>query len=198
MEHARDACAVGVGFHIIGDGKDFFDIDPIELIDRENVATNEFQGGTPLGAVTSQRLLVLSTCYSNLWLRKSSRADRRLRNCRRRGTCAGMILLSSTIQSINLQPLGIMDFTVNRNAHGRQIDSFSAYLHLDFSDNTDFHTVFIRAPKIKRVGSNFKILATYKKEPVMITDGRHFVTTFHPEIGTDIRIHSYIMEQFNA
>ena len=41
-------------------------------------------------------------------------------------------------------------------------------------------------------------LATYKKEPVMITDGRHFVTTFHPEIGTDIRIHNYIIEQFNA
>ena len=114
------------------------------------------------------------------------------------GTCAGMILLSSTNESKNLRPLGIMDFTVTRNAYGRQIDSFSAYLHLDFSEDTDFHTVFIRAPKFKKVGCNFKILATYKKEPDMITDGRHFATTFHPEIGTDIRIHNYIMEQFNA
>ena len=114
------------------------------------------------------------------------------------GTCAGMILLSSTNESKNLRPLGIMDFTVNRNAYGRQIDSFSAYLHLDFSEDTDFHTVVIRAPRIKKVGSNFKILASYKKEPVMITDGRHFATTFHPENGTDIRIHNYIMDQFNA
>ena len=76
------------------------------------------------------------------------------------GTCAGMILLSSTKESKNLRPLGIMDFSVNRNAYGRQIESFSADLHLDFSDNTDFHAVFIRAPKIS------KILATSAMNPL--------------------------------
>ena len=64
------------------------------------------------------------------------------------GTCAGMILLSSNKESKNLRPLGIMDFTVNRNAYGRQIESFSDYLQLDFSDARDFHAVFIRAPKV--------------------------------------------------
>ena len=114
------------------------------------------------------------------------------------GTCAGMILLSSTNVSNNLQPLEIMDFTVNRNAYGRQIESFSDDFQLDFCDDTNFHGVFIRAPKISKIGRGIKILANYKKQPVMITDGRHFATTFHPEIGSDIRIHNYFMEQINA
>ena len=114
------------------------------------------------------------------------------------GTCAGMILLSSTNVSKNLQPLDIMDFTVNRNAYGRQIESFSDDFQLDFCDDKNFHGVFIRAPKISKMGKSIKILAKYKKQPVMITDGRHFVTTFHPEIGSDVRIHNYFMEQINA
>ena len=114
------------------------------------------------------------------------------------GTCAGMILLSTTNESINLQPLGIMDFAVNRNAYGRQIQSFSDNVQLDFCDDVDFQGVFIRAPKVSKMGKNIKILAKYKKEPVMITDGRHFVTSFHPEIGSDIRIHNYFIEQINA
>ena len=114
------------------------------------------------------------------------------------GTCAGMILLSSNKESNNLSPLGIMDFTVNRNAYGRQIDSFTDSLKLNFSNGIDFHGVFIRAPKVLKIGKNIKILATYNKQPVMITDGRHFVTSFHPEIGNDIRVHSYFMEQINA
>ena len=114
------------------------------------------------------------------------------------GTCAGMILLSSTNGSKNLHPLGIMDFTVNRNAYGRQIESFSDDLQLDFSDDTDFHAVFIRAPKVSKIGKNIKILAKYKKQPVMITDGQHFATSFHPEMGTDFRIHNYFMELINA
>ena len=114
------------------------------------------------------------------------------------GTCAGMILLSSTNVSNNLQPLEIMDFTVNRNAYGRQIESFSDDFQLDFCDDENFHGVFIRAPKISKMGKSIKILAKYKKQPVMIRDGRHFATTFHPEMGTDIRIHNYFMEQINA
>ena len=51
---------------------------------------------------------------------------------------------------------------------------------------------------MSNLGKGIKILATYKKEPVMISEGRHFATTFHPEIGNDVRIHKYIMEQINA
>jgi 5'-phosphate synthase pdxT subunit len=114
------------------------------------------------------------------------------------GTCAGMILLSSTNELNNLKPLGVMDFKAERNAYGRQMNSFSGNLHLEIDNSANFKALFIRAPKVSNIGKGIKILATYKNHPVMITDGRHFATTFHPEIGNDIRIHKYIMEQINA
>ena len=80
------------------------------------------------------------------------------------GTCAGMILLSSNNESKNLQPLGIMDFTINRNAYGKQIESFSDDLQLDFCDDTDFHAVFIRAPKISKIGKSIFSLYLYQKK----------------------------------
>ena len=113
------------------------------------------------------------------------------------GTCAGMILLSSTKEANNLKPLGVMDFKTKRNAYGRQVNSFSGNLHLEFDNSNNFKALFIRAPKVSNLEKGIKILATYKKEPVMISDGRHIATTFHPEIGNDVRIHKYIMEQIN-
>ena len=113
------------------------------------------------------------------------------------GTCAGMIMLSSSDTSDNLYPLGLMDFTVIRNGWGRQIHSFSDNLELVF-DEDNFHGVFIRAPKVSKIGKDLKILATYKNNPVMFTDGRHFVCSFHPEIVSDSRIHEYFINQINA
>ena len=113
------------------------------------------------------------------------------------GTCAGMILLSSSEKATNLKPLSIMDFKVDRNAFGRQVDSFSGNLCLEFDNTDSFHGLFIRAPKISKLGKGIKILATYKKQPAMITNGRHFATTFHPEIGGDCRIHEHIMGKIN-
>ena len=114
------------------------------------------------------------------------------------GTCAGMILLSSTKESNNLKPLGVMDFKTERNAYGRQVNSFSGNLHLEIDNTDNFKALFIRAPKVSNIGKGINILATYKNHPVMVTDGRHFATTFHPEFGTDVRIHRYIMEQIDA
>ena len=113
------------------------------------------------------------------------------------GTCAGMILLSSSEMTTNLNPLSIMDFKVDRNAFGRQVDSFSGNLCLEFDNTDSFKGLFIRAPKITKLGKGIKILATYKKQPVMITDGRHFATTFHPEMGGDCRIYEYIIGKIN-
>ena len=103
-----------------------------------------------------------------------------------------MILLSSSEKATNLKPLSIMDFKVDRNAFGRQVDSFSGNLCLEFDNTDSFKGLFIRAPKISKLGK-----ATYKKQPVMITNGRHFATTFHPEIGGDSRIHEHIMGKIN-
>jgi len=113
------------------------------------------------------------------------------------GTCAGMILLSSSEEENNLKPLSIMDFEVDRNAFGRQLYSFSGKLCLEFDDLDSFEGLFIRAPKISQIGKGIKILATYNKQPVMITNGKHFATTFHPEIGNDYRIHKYIMDKIS-
>ena len=113
------------------------------------------------------------------------------------GTCAGMILLSSTKESNNLKPLGVMDFKTERNAYGRQVNSFSGNLHLEIDNTDNFKALFIRAPKVSNIGKGINILATYKNHPVMVTDGRHFATTFHPEIGNDVRIHEYFTNQID-
>ena len=114
------------------------------------------------------------------------------------GTCAGMIMLSSNSKSKNLEPLCLMDFYVERNAWGRQVNSFSDKLKLQFDRKNDFRGVFIRAPKVTKLGNNLKVLATYNNEPVMITDGKHYVCSFHPEIGSDNRIHAYYLKQIHV
>ena len=114
------------------------------------------------------------------------------------GTCAGMIMLSSNSQSKNLEPLCLMDFYVERNAWGRQVNSFSDKLKLQFDRKKDFMGVFIRAPKITKLGKYLKVLATYNDEPVMMTDGTHYACSFHPELGLDNRIHAYYLKQIHA
>ena len=114
------------------------------------------------------------------------------------GTCAGLIMLSSSEQSKNLNPLTVMDITVERNAWGRQIHSFKGKLKLEFDNQSHFDGIFIRAPKIWNMGININVLATYKNQPVMITDGQHYVCSFHPEIGSDMRIHKYYLKQIDG
>ena len=109
------------------------------------------------------------------------------------GTCAGMIMLSTTVPTDNMIPLNIMDFQVERNAWGAQIHSFSEDIYLDFDKDRSFHAVFIRAPKISRIGKGLQVLSTYDNEPVLVSDGMHIVSAFHPEIGNDFRIHEYFI-----
>jgi len=111
------------------------------------------------------------------------------------GTCAGMIMLSTSMPNKNMSPLNIMDFHLERNAWGRQVDSFSANINLNFDENRPFHAVFIRAPKISYIGKDVHILATFDDEPVLLTNGMHIVSSFHPEIGEDYRIHEYFINK---
>ena len=113
------------------------------------------------------------------------------------GTCAGMIMLSSTDSTDNMIPLNLMDFQIKRNAWGRQIHSFSANIILDFDSNRAFHAVFIRAPKISSVGKDVQVLSTYNNEPALLGNGMHLASVFHPEIGNDFRIHEYFINQVN-
>ena len=116
------------------------------------------------------------------------------------GTCAGAILLASEVTHPAQQSLGLMDLTVERNAYGRQIDSRVAQVTLetDFTQRTesgDLEAVFIRAPIIRRIGANATVLASYEGDPVLVEQGRHLVATFHPELGSDSRVHELFISK---
>jgi len=109
------------------------------------------------------------------------------------GTCAGAILLASEIIGNEQPKLGLIDISVARNAYGRQIDSFETDLEID-GFNKNFHSIFIRAPIIRKIRNGVKILAKHKKEPVLLRNGRILISTFHPEMTDDTRIHEYFIK----
>jgi 5'-phosphate synthase pdxT subunit len=102
------------------------------------------------------------------------------------GTCAGAILLAHSVTRPAQPSLDLIDIDVERNAYGRQIDSRIARVQ---EGANEMEAVFIRAPRILRVGPGGNILATYNGDPVWVEQGRHMVTTFHPELTADSRVH---------
>jgi len=110
------------------------------------------------------------------------------------GTCAGAILLASEVSNPPQPSLGLMDISVERNAYGRQLESRIARLHPQGLDG-DLEAVFIRAPIIRRVGENARVLATYQGDPVLVEQGPHLVATFHPELTEDTRIHRMFLSK---
>ena len=110
------------------------------------------------------------------------------------GTCAGAILLASEVLNPHQRSLGLLDIDVERNAYGRQLDSRIARLNPEGLEG-DLEAVFIRAPIIRRVGDQVKVLASYQGDPVLVEQGRHLVATFHPELTDDPRIHRMFLEK---
>lgn len=114
------------------------------------------------------------------------------------GTCAGMILLATEVINSIVPTLKKMDITVERNAFGRQTESFATNLTVTLKRSThDFHSVFIRAPRIKKWGSDVKILAKLDDEPVLVQQGKCLAATFHPELTDDPLIHLYFINHVN-
>jgi len=107
------------------------------------------------------------------------------------GTCAGAILLAKEVRNPAQKSLGLVDMTIERNAYGRQLDSRIEKLEwAGGSGNGDrLEAVFIRAPIIRRVGPEVKVLASYRGAPVLVEAGKHLVATFHPELTADGRVH---------
>jgi pyridoxal 5'-phosphate synthase pdxT subunit len=114
------------------------------------------------------------------------------------GTCAGMILLSRDVG--HDQPLlGVMDVKVERNAFGRQLDSFETDLDIPALGDEKFPGVFIRAPKIESVGEGVDVLARLDDgTPVAAQQGNMLVTAFHPELTEDLRFHRYFLAAVEA
>lgn len=109
------------------------------------------------------------------------------------GTCAGMILLASTISDGDQPVIGTLDVVVKRNAFGRQNESFEAQVDVVGLDSP-FHGVFIRAPWIEKVGADVEVLAATDDHPVMVRQGRILATSFHPELTGDGRIHEMLLD----
>lgn len=107
------------------------------------------------------------------------------------GTCAGAILLASDVENPKQQGLGALDMTIRRNAYGRQLDSSireGKFL------NGPVEMVFIRAPKIERLGKGVDVIATEGSDPVLVREGQTLAATFHPELSDDLKIHRYFLD----
>ncbi len=115
------------------------------------------------------------------------------------GTCAGMIMLSKNTRDERVKPLGLMDIQVNRNAFGRQIDSFEADLPVPALGDRPFRAVFIRAPIVDRVGESVEVLARIPDGRIAAAlQGKLLATAFHPELTDDPRFHRLFLEMANG
>ena len=109
------------------------------------------------------------------------------------GSCAGAILLAREVTHPTQASLELMDIQVERNGYGRQIDSRIVRITPE-NGGGEMEAVFIRAPIIRKVGTEATVLASYQGDPVWVEQGRHMVTTFHPELTTDLRVHRWFLE----
>jgi len=115
------------------------------------------------------------------------------------GTCAGAILLATEVENPKQSGLGAIDIAIRRNAYGRQLDSsirqgkFLGSLN-DRLAESPLEMVFIRAPKIERVGPAVEVIATEGVDPVAVRQGRAMAATFHPELSNDTRVHQAFLD----
>ena len=107
------------------------------------------------------------------------------------GTCAGAILLAKEVENPKQEGLGAIDIGIRRNAYGRQIDSS---IREGLFHGSPIEMVFIRAPKIERIGSGVEVLATENNDPVVVCQGKTMAATFHPELSEDTSIHKAFLD----
>jgi 5'-phosphate synthase pdxT subunit len=111
------------------------------------------------------------------------------------GICAGMILIAKDVSDNNLEPLGLMNITVKRNAFGRQRESFETELSIPALGEEPFPGVFIRAPYIEKTDDNVEVLARLSNGTVVAArQGKLLAAAFHPELTTDLRFHRYFLD----
>ncbi len=112
------------------------------------------------------------------------------------GTCAGLITLATDVVNYPLETLQLIDIQVERNAYGRQIDSFVDTVEVTLEgEQFSVEGVFIRAPKIVAVGEGVRILGYHQQDIVMAENEHILVATFHPELTSDSRIHQYFLQK---
>ena len=111
------------------------------------------------------------------------------------GTCAGMILLANEVSDLDVEPIGVMNITVRRNAFGRQKDSFETELSIPALGEKLFPGIFIRAPVIEQANSEVEILTRLADgTSVAARQGKLLASAFHPELTDDLRFHQYFLD----
>jgi len=113
------------------------------------------------------------------------------------GTCAGMILLAADVLDghADQRCFGALDIDVRRNAYGRQVDSFEADIDVVGVPGGPMQAVFIRAPVVERAGPDVDVLATVDGAPVVCRQGSTLVSSFHPELTADDRLHQLFLSE---
>ncbi len=119
------------------------------------------------------------------------------------GTCAGAILMASEVSRPSQRSLGLIDMAVERNAYGRQVDSHISSLEppQHFTQRAGagpLEAVFIRAPVIRRVGPQARVLLAHRGDPILVEQDRHLAATFHPELTSDTRVHKLLLHKAGA
>jgi pyridoxal 5'-phosphate synthase pdxT subunit len=112
------------------------------------------------------------------------------------GTCAGAILLATEVENPQQAGLGAIDIRIRRNAYGRQLDSSirQGRFMPEKPEDSPLEMVFIRAPKIERIGEGVEVIATEGSDPVAVRQGSAMAATFHPELSEDTRVHAAFLE----
>jgi 5'-phosphate synthase pdxT subunit len=113
------------------------------------------------------------------------------------GTCAGVILLAREVLNPAQRSMGVLDAVVERNAYGRQIDSVIVTAETELAGGP-LEMVFIRSPRISKIGPGVEVLATRDGFPVLVRQGRILAATFHPELSHDRRVHQLFVESAAA
>jgi len=112
------------------------------------------------------------------------------------GTCAGAILLAAEVENPKQAGLGALDIRIRRNAYGRQIESSIREGKFFNGDHqpSPLEMVFIRAPRIERIGPGVEVMATEGSDPVVVRQGKTMAATFHPELSADRRVHEAFLK----
>ena len=113
------------------------------------------------------------------------------------GTCAGLILMAEVVNDDRIDPLGLIDIVIERNAYGRQIESSKQKVEFVFSENhkIKLSTTLIRAPRITRLSDDIKVFGEYNNSPIAILSGHHLGLSFHPELDKIDIFHQIIFDK---
>ena len=113
-------------------------------------------------------------------------------------TCAGMVLMATHVDDTRVHTLDLIDMTVDRNAFGRQRESFEADLPIKGLDGGPFHAIFIRAPVAISAGSDVSVLSRMDQGIVAVEYGKHMALSFHPELSCDTRLHERFLKKLDV